>query len=76
MAKGVTGHEGDGRAGLDEDDTRLLALLTEGLTNQEIAERVGTTEEGVGFDLQKMFAKIGASSRVDATVFALREGVL
>ena len=54
----------------------MLALLTEGLTNREIASRLGMDEETVGLRVQTMFAKIGASSRVDATVFALREGVV
>ena len=33
-------------------------------------------QESVRLRLQEMFAKIGASSRGEATAFALREGVL
>jgi DNA-binding NarL/FixJ family response regulator len=32
--------------------------------------------ESVRLKLQQMFAKVGASSRGEATAFALREGVL
>ena len=54
----------------------LLGLLTEGLTNREIAERLGVDEEAVAMRLREMFAAVGASSRGEATAFALREGVL
>jgi DNA-binding NarL/FixJ family response regulator len=54
----------------------LLALLTEGLTAAEIAGRIASTEESVRLKLDEMFAKIGASSRGQATAFALTEGVL
>lgn len=61
---------------LSDDDRRLLSLLTEGLTAAEIAGRIGSTEESVRRKLDEMFAKIGASSRGQATAFALAEGVL
>jgi DNA-binding NarL/FixJ family response regulator len=61
---------------LGEDERRLLGLLTEGLTTEQIAERVAEPVEAVRLKLQQMFAKVGASSRGEATAFALREGVL
>ncbi|MDP9237600.1 MAG: AAA family ATPase [Chloroflexota bacterium] len=61
---------------LVEDERRLLALLTEGLTAAEIAGRIDSTEESVRLRLGEMFAKIGASSRGEATAYALAEGVL
>ncbi len=71
--------DGDGQvalAALDEEQSGLLALLTEGLTNRQIGERMGLGDEAVALKLREMFATIGASSRGDATAFALREGVL
>ncbi len=71
--------DGDGHGalrGLDQDERRLLGHLTEGMTTAEIAERMGATEAATRLKLQEMFAKIGASSRGEATAFALREGVL
>ena len=67
---------GGGLTGLSEEECRLLGLLTEGLTTEEIAARVGEPADVVGLSLQRMFAKVGASSRGEATAFALREGVL
>jgi DNA-binding CsgD family transcriptional regulator len=74
VAPGVSGNGALSK--LSEDERALLGLLTEGMTTGEIAGRVGGTEESVRLQLQKMFAKIGASSRGEATAFALREGVL
>jgi len=70
------GHGNGSLATLAEEELSLLGLLTEGLTNREIAERLGVPEDGVGLRLQQMFAKIGASSRGEATAYALREGVV
>ncbi len=76
-ADGPVGADGNGAlAGLDDEERRLLGLLTEGTTTAEMAERVGADEASVRVKLQEMFAKIGASSRGEATAFALREGVL
>jgi DNA-binding NarL/FixJ family response regulator len=52
-----------------EDD--LMRLLAEGLTNREIAEELQTTEEAVASQLAELFAKIGTSSRSEATALAL-----
>jgi DNA-binding NarL/FixJ family response regulator len=62
--------------GLDEDQTALLKLLTEGLTNQEIAERLAISPNEVTTRLVDMFARIGAGSRAEATAFAFRERVV
>jgi DNA-binding CsgD family transcriptional regulator len=70
-----TGHSGMLSA-LGEDERRLLALLTEGLTTEQIAERVEEPVDGVRLRLQQVFAKVGASTRGEATAFALRAGVL
>jgi len=73
----MAGAAGNGAlSALGEDERRLLGLLTEGLTTEQIAERVETPVESVRLKLQQMFAKVGASSRGEATAFALREGVL
>jgi DNA-binding NarL/FixJ family response regulator len=60
---------------VDDSDTELLKLLTEGLTNREIAERLGVEDEAVTRRLAEMLARIGASSRAEATAFAFREVV-
>jgi DNA-binding NarL/FixJ family response regulator len=61
---------------IGEADTDLLRLLTQGLTNREIAERLGEDEAAVSGRLAEMFARIGTPSRSEATAFAFRERVV
>jgi DNA-binding CsgD family transcriptional regulator len=79
---GATGDPGaearrfEDHEGIAEDDEGVLRLLTLGLTNSEIAERLGISEQELLARLAKLYAKIGASSRADATAFAFRERVV
>ena len=57
-------------------DTTLLKRLIQGMTNREIAEELGIDEPAVVRRLGEMYARIGASSRAEATAFAFRERVL
>ena len=68
--------EKDGQASVDPRDAELLGLLTEGLTNREIAERLGQSEVEVARRLGEMFVRIGTPSRSEATAFAFRERVV
>ena len=72
----VAGGTNGALASLSEDERRLLGLLTEGTPTAEVADRMGISQDAVRLKLQEMFAKIGATSRGDATVFALAQGVL
>jgi DNA-binding NarL/FixJ family response regulator len=67
---------GDGAGELEESDLELLRPMIEGLTNREIAERLELEEEIVARRLADIFARIGASSRAEATAFAFRENVV
>ncbi len=57
-------------------ETRLLASLIQGKTNGEIAQELGIDETAVARRLGELYARIGASSRAEATAFAFRERVL
>jgi DNA-binding NarL/FixJ family response regulator len=74
-AQAVSSGDGAG-VGLDESETALLRLLTEGRTNQEIAAEMGLGEAELQRRLAEMFGRIGASSRAEATAFAFREQVV
>ena len=67
---------GNGQARVDEGEAQLLRLLTEGLTNREIAERLGEDEVTIARRLGEMYARIGAPSRSEATAYAFRERVV
>ena len=51
---------------------RLLQLLTEGRTNAEIAAEIDCTEEQVAARLTRLFARLGTSTRAEATSLAFR----
>jgi DNA-binding CsgD family transcriptional regulator/tetratricopeptide (TPR) repeat protein len=57
---------------LDETERRLLQLLTEGRTNAEIADELGLPEDDVAVRLARLQARLGASSRAEATSLAFR----
>jgi DNA-binding NarL/FixJ family response regulator len=56
----------------DAGDRGLLLLLTEGLTNGEMADRLGTTEAAISTRLAELLTKLGASDRAQATTLAMR----
>jgi DNA-binding CsgD family transcriptional regulator len=68
--------ESNGDGAIDDDDRRMLLLLTEGRTNREIGEELGIGLDEVPQRLGEVFARIGASSRAEATAFAFQRGVL
>ncbi len=70
--------DGDGDGGREpvDADTLLLRSLVQGRTNVEIADDLGIDEPAVTRRLGELFARIGASSRAEATAFAFRERVL
>ncbi len=62
--------------GLDDEDSQLLKLVVEGLSNEEMADRLGVDTGEVARRLVSTYAKIGASSRADATAFAFQSRML
>lgn len=53
---------------LTERERQCLDLLTQGLWNPEIAERLGLARETVHGHLKHAFVKIGAKNRIEAAV--------
>jgi len=75
----LVGPTGDARAGVvepEDPDAALLKSLIHGQTNREIAEELGIDETALTRRLAELYARIGASSRAEATAFAFRERVL
>lgn len=63
------------KTNLTERDIEILHLLTEGLTNQEIADRLHLAEKTVRNRLTQIFRKLHLENRSQAIVYALREGL-
>jgi DNA-binding NarL/FixJ family response regulator len=57
---------------LDDPERHLLRLLTEGRTNAEIAAELGLGEDDVAERLARLQARLGTSSRAEATSLAFR----
>lgn len=54
----------------------VLQLASEGLTNKEIAYRLGLSDRTVQFHMNSIFNKSGTSSRTEAVALALQRGWL
>ena len=55
---------------------QVLSLAAQGLTNKEIAYRLGISERTVQFHINSIFNKTTTSSRTEAVALALRKGWL
>jgi DNA-binding NarL/FixJ family response regulator len=60
---------------LTSREAQVLRLVTTGATNREIARELVLSEKTVARHLEKIFDKLGVSSRSAATAFALRENL-
>jgi DNA-binding NarL/FixJ family response regulator len=61
---------------LSPREFQVLSLAAQGLTNKEIAYRLGISERTVQFHVNSIFNKTTTSSRTEAVAFALRKGWL
>ena len=61
---------------LTEREIDVLALVTQGLTNNHIAEELDISLSTVQFHISNIFSKLGVSSRVEAAVLAERLNLL
>ncbi len=66
----------EGPAGLTAREVAVLRLLAQGLSNKEIAARLVISPKTAGNHIEHIYAKIDASSRATASLFAVRYGIL
>jgi NarL family two-component system response regulator LiaR len=60
---------------LTDREVEVLKLVAQGLTNQEIAERLTLSEWTVRTHVRNILGKLHLANRIQATLYALREGL-
>lgn len=77
---GAAGHRvsrrREGPAGLTAREVEVLRLLARGLSNKEIAERLVISPKTAANHIEHIYAKIDASTRATASLFAMQHGLL
>lgn len=64
------------RARLTPKELRIVALLTQGMKNKEIAAEVGTSEQVVKNYLRKVYDKLGVSDRLELALYCVHHRIL
>ncbi|HLV97316.1 MAG TPA: response regulator transcription factor, partial [Ktedonobacterales bacterium] len=61
---------------LTERETEVLKLLAQGHSNKQIARTLHNTEQTVKTHVSHILAKLGVQSRTQATLYAIRVGLV
>ena len=73
---GAAGHRvsrrREGPAGLTPREVEVLRLLAQGMSNKETARRLVISPKTVANHVEHIYAKIGASTRATASLFAMQ----
>ena len=76
LKEAAPGDRVDETVDLTPREAQVLALLTEGLTNKAIAQRLAISDHTVKFHVNAILSKLNAQSRTDAVVRATRQGLI
>jgi DNA-binding NarL/FixJ family response regulator len=71
-AAGGSGHDLES---LTPREREIVALVAEGLRNEEVGRRLGITEKTVRNHLTAVFQKLGVSGRLELVVYAFDRGI-
>ncbi len=72
----VVDGNGKARGELTERERQVVQLLAEGLSNKLIADRLGISDHTAKFHVNGVMMKLGASTRTEAVVEAMRRGLI
>jgi HD-GYP domain-containing protein (c-di-GMP phosphodiesterase class II) len=65
-----------GPAGLTPRELEVLTLIARGASTRQVARALGITAKTAETHIERIYAKIGASTRSTATLFAMQHGLL
>lgn len=63
-------------AGLSDREVEVLRLMVRGLSNRRMAEILFISPKTVGHHVEHIYDKLGVSTRVGATLFAIQHGLV
>jgi DNA-binding NarL/FixJ family response regulator len=76
----AAGHAGKRRrewpGGLTNREVEVFGLLVRGLSNKEIAERLVISRKTAGSHVEHIYTKIDVSNRAQASLFAVKHGLM
>lgn len=62
--------------GLTPREVEVLGLIARGHSNRDVAQRLHLAEKTVSNHVEHIYTKIGSSTRAEASLFAMRHGLL
>ncbi len=65
-----------GPAGLTAREVEVLVLVARGASTKQVARVLGIAPKTAGTHIERIYSKIGASTRSTATLFAMQQGLL
>jgi HD-GYP domain-containing protein (c-di-GMP phosphodiesterase class II) len=65
-----------GPSGLTPREVEVLTLIARGASNRQVARALGITPRTASTHVERIYMKIGASTRSTATLFAMQHGLL
>jgi HD-GYP domain-containing protein (c-di-GMP phosphodiesterase class II) len=65
-----------GPGGLTPREVEVLTLIARGASNRQVASALDITPKTAGTHIERIYTKIGASTRATATLFAVQHGLL
>jgi len=63
-------------AGLSERECEVLGLLARGMATKQVARQLGISPKTCDHHIQRLYGKVGVSTRAGATLFALEHGLV
>jgi HD-GYP domain-containing protein (c-di-GMP phosphodiesterase class II) len=76
VARGRARGDGHYPGGLTDREVDVLRLVSRGLTNKAVAQKLNVSARAVGQDLARAYEKIGVTTRAGAAMFAMKNGIV